>query len=56
MSKQDRKRGFYWVRHATPAWEVAEWNGAQWLLTGSDAAMNERQIAEIDERRIERTP
>ncbi len=48
-----RENGFYWVFLKTKPdgiWEVAEWTGTYWLVTGDDVPWEEREIIEIGER------
>lgn len=46
-----RKPGWYWVRSgADEAWEVAEWNGGTWELTGTDHDWPEYMIKVVGPR------
>lgn len=36
-------------------WRIAEWNGNEWGLTGTDYPVDNEEIHEIDERRIIRS-
>lgn len=46
-----RKPGWYWVRSgADEAWEVGEWNGGTWELTGTDHDWPEYMIKVVGPR------
>lgn len=59
MANAARQPGYYWVRVKADnprPWEVAEWDEecGFWMLTGTEVTRYESDMAEIDERRIER--
>ena len=48
-----REAGFYWVKR-WGEWLPAEWNAKWWSLPGTDECFWDRELDEIDDRRIER--
>ncbi|PWC69083.1 hypothetical protein TSH7_01150 [Azospirillum sp. TSH7] len=62
---QTRAAGFYWVRHRKwiichGGWTVGEWcrsdDGGYWSVVGTDEGFGDGDMAEIDERPIQRQP
>lgn len=50
-----REPGFYWVIwEGDDHWQVAEWSGYYWFLTGYEYDQKDKHFTKIDERRIER--
>lgn len=56
---QARAAGWYWVRPRR-RWIVGEWcvdgDGTYWMLPGTEEGYADADLAEIDERPIERQP
>lgn len=47
-----RKIGYYWVK-ITSFWEIAEWQGKFWLLTGAETAVyDDSYFCEIKEQQL----
>lgn len=49
-----REIGFYWVRVSSLLhnWQVAAWNGKEWILYGGMSTELDEDLFTIDERRI----
>ena len=53
--RMKREPGFYWVKW-DGLWMVAEYAQGDWYLTQRFSILNDIDLEEIDERKIERTP
>lgn len=61
-SSRNREPGFYWVltdREYPKKWVIAEWyvndGHGCWMFTGTDNILDEMEVDEVDEKRIEKT-
>ena len=55
MECRVREDGFYWVREAKcKDWDVAEYEGGDWLMAGDCYRYKDFNFEEIDEMRIDR--
>ena len=45
-----REKGWYWVKRSPDEWEVAEWHGRDWYLSGDDESLEDSDFEEIDQR------
>ncbi len=51
MLEPHRPEGYYWVR-VHDGWEVDNWDGEAWWVTGTEIAFQDHQLDEIGERLI----
>lgn len=47
-----REIGYYWIKLISE-WEVAEWTGTMWLLSGVDIIFTDNAITIINETKLE---
>lgn len=45
-----REKGWHWVKRAPDEWEVAEWHGRDWYLSGNETALDDNDFIEIANR------
>lgn len=50
-----RLAGYYWVK-LSGYWQIANWNGASWLIFGSNMTKADDYFQEINPQPITQTP
>lgn len=55
MANAERQPGYYWVRPlGDDLWDMGFWSGEAWMLVRRVRWLTDSDMAEIDERRLER--